>query len=409
MRRRDRHRDPTQPGRWRWATVLVVGWLAAAGVSGADPVDAFLERHWARPLAAQGAAPEHWTESERSLRPEACGICHAAQFAQWRGSLHAAAMGPGLLGQLRDYDADDRAGHQACLRCHAPLAEQADALVAELAGGDPTGQGLHRQGLTCAGCHVRGQTRLGPPRRDGSVPEPGLALPHGGWEGSAAFADARFCGACHQFDADGYALEGKLLENTVAEWQASRYARDGVSCQDCHMPDRRHEWRGIHDPETTRRGVTVEPLGPTVDDGTVNGGLRVRNTGTGHHFPTYLTPRIVFEGYQVDASGDEIPDTRVEWWIARAVSLDLTEELFDSRIPADGQVELGYAMPRADRATALWMQLRVEPDAFYTEFYRTVLASGNGSAQGRVELQQALDASLASHFTLYESRVALPR
>jgi hypothetical protein len=316
-------------------------------------------------------------------------------------------MGPGLLGQLRDYAADDRAGHQDCLRCHAPLAEQADALVAELEGKVSAGAGLHRQGLVCAACHVRQHTRYGPPRRDGSVPEPGVALPHAGWTPTDAFGDARFCGACHQFDDDGYALAGKLLENTLAEWQASRFAREGVSCQQCHMPDRRHLWRGIHDPEMTRSGVTVETLATTVDGGNLSGGLVVRNSGTGHHFPTYLTPRIVFEGFQVDAAGSELPDTRVEWWIARAVTLDLSEELFDSRIPADEERELAYAMPRAAMAVALQMTLRVEPDAFYTDFYRALLANGNGP--GRVEIEEALQASLASHYTLFESRVALPR
>jgi hypothetical protein len=173
------------------------------------------------------------------------------------------------------------------------------------------------------------------------------------------------------------------------------------------MPDRRHLWRGIHDPEMTRSGVTVETLATTVDGGNLSGGLVVRNSGTGHHFPTYLTPRIVFEGFQVDAAGSELPDTRVEWWIARAVTLDLSEELFDSRIPADEERELAYAMPRAAMAVALQMTLRVEPDAFYTDFYRALLANGNGP--GRVEIEEALQASLASHYTLFESRVALPR
>lgn len=393
-------------GRWSPATALVVlVLLLASSITAADEIAAFLERHWSRPLPPQGAPPANWTELEASLAPEACGQCHADQYVQWQTSFHARAMGPGLMGQLRDYAADDREGHQACLRCHAPLAEQADALAAELGGN--ASEGLHRKGLVCAACHVRQHTRHGPPRRDGSVPRPDEVLPHAGWQPTDAFADARFCGACHQFDEDGYALEGKLLENTVVEWQASRYARDGVSCQQCHMPDRQHLWRGIHDPEMTRSGVTIETLATTLDDGVLNGGLRVRNTGTGHHFPTYLTPRIVFEGFQVDDQGREIADTRVEWWVARAVTLDLTEELFDSRIPADGEMELGYAMPRAASAAALQLRLRVEPDAFYTDFYRSVLESGSGP--GRAELEQALQASLASHYTLHETRLALPR
>ena len=399
---------PRRGRRWRAAALVTLLLLLVAQVQ-ADAVDDFLARHWTRPLPLQGDSPPAWTDLESSLAPADCGQCHADQYAQWRDSFHAHGMGPGLLGQLRDYAADDREGHQACLRCHAPLAEQADALVAELAGKDPEGRGLHRQGLVCAGCHVRQHTRYGPPRRDGSTPQPGETLPHAGWQSTPAFQDARFCGACHQFDDDGYALEGKLLENTFTEWQASRYAREGVTCQNCHMPDRQHLWRGIHDAETTRQGVTIEPLGLTVDGNGINSGLVVRNTGTGHHFPTYLTPRIVFEAFQVDADGQEIADTRVEWWIARAVALDLSQELFDSRIPVDEEMELAYAMPRTAGTMALQMQLRVEPDAFYTDFYRSVLESGNVSGFAMVELEEALSASLASHYTLYETRLALPR
>ncbi|MDX1594125.1 MAG: hypothetical protein R3298_07745, partial [Gammaproteobacteria bacterium] len=252
----------------------------------------------------------------------------------------------------------------------------------------------------------RDHVRYGPPRRDGSVPAPGEALPHDGWQASDAFSDVRFCGTCHQFSEDGYALEGKLLENTVAEWRASRYAEEGVTCQTCHMPDRKHLWRGIHDPAMTRAGVTVEPLPVRLGDGSLQGGMVVRNTGTGHHFPTYLTPRVVFEGYQVDAAGNEVGDTRVEWWIARAVTLDLGRELFDSRVPAGGEVTLAYDKPRADRAEALLMRLRVEPDAFYTDFYRAMLENATGAA--RADLERALEASLASHYILYEDRVALP-
>ena len=42
-------------------------------------------------------------------------------------------------------------------------------------------------------------------------------------------------------------LNGKPLENTYEEWRKSPAARRGLQCQNCHMPDRRHLWRGIHD------------------------------------------------------------------------------------------------------------------------------------------------------------------
>ncbi|MBA7466455.1 hypothetical protein ES707_01639 [subsurface metagenome] len=47
-------------------------------------------------------------------------------------------------------------------------------------------------------------------------------------------------------------------ENTLVEWEQSPAARNGMTCQSCHMPQRRHLWRGIHDPDMVRSGLTPE-------------------------------------------------------------------------------------------------------------------------------------------------------
>ncbi|MBX3678267.1 MAG: hypothetical protein KF853_14705 [Rhodocyclaceae bacterium] len=371
---------------------------AGSAVAGADDVAAFLDRHWQSPLPAQGAAPAHFTPQEAALDPAACGACHVQQYEDWRGAMHARAMGPGVLGQLVDMAPEARDEHQACIRCHAPLAEQADSLSAAIAGKTKTG--LHEQGLVCAACHVRGHQRFGPPRRDGSVSKPEDKLPHDGWQASAAFADARFCAGCHQFEPDGFALNGKLLENTYAEWQASRHAKEGRNCQSCHMPDRRHLWRGIHDRETVRSGVTIAASAARIEAGAVSATLTLRNNGTGHHFPTYVTPRVVAEVFQAGADGRAIDGTRLEHVIARQVTLDLSREVADTRLAADAEARLDYRRPLDPRARTLGYRVRVEPDAFYTEFYRSLLAGGAG--KGEKMIRQALADSLASHFTIFD-------
>jgi len=365
----------------------------------------FLARHWQRPLAPQGEAPARFSPQEATLDPAACGSCHAVQFDDWRTSYHARAMGPGVLGQLLAMAPEADHEHQSCLRCHAPLAEQASSLVAAIRK-QPGGRG-HEQGLTCAGCHVRGHVRYGPPRRDGSVAPVGAGLPHDGWRATSAFADSRFCAACHQFEEDGYALNGKLLENTYAEWRASPAAREGRSCQSCHMPDRRHLWRGIHDPQMTAAGVTIQAEPAQARAGRLGGRLRVVNTGTGHAFPTYVTPRVTMEAFQVDARARPLAGTLRSQRIAREVSPDLAAELSDTRLLPGAEAVLGYDAPLRREAVALVYRVRVEPDAFYADFYRGVL-SGNGLPADPGMMRQALADAEASEYVLFEWREALP-
>lgn len=380
-----------------------------------DQAGSFLDEYWARPLRAQGTPPARFSALEAALDPGSCGTCHVAQFDDWKKSLHSRAMGPGVLGQLADMSPDATAEHQDCIRCHAPLKEQADGLVAALARGrvDEShasrkgGAALHEQGLVCAACHMRGYQRYGPPRKDGSTPDAAAQLPHNGWISNDAFDDSRFCAACHQFKKDEYALNGKLLENTYEEWKASRYAREGRSCQSCHMPERRHLWRGIHDPEMVRTGVTISATEPRLEAGNVSAMLTVRNTGTGHYFPTYVTPRVVAEAYQENARGEMLEDTRREYVIARQVPLDLSKEIADTRIAPDEQAAFDYRAPRNAAAAALVFRVRVEPDAFYTGLYRSLLET-NQAGKGKRLIKQALEHSLASHFTLYTARQKLP-
>src|SRR5213592_2651438 len=104
--------------------------LAVVSASGADAIREFLDRHWRLPLAPQGPPPARFSPLEASLHPEACGTCHPAQLADWRESTHAAAIGPGVEGQLVEMLEGDPRSALACLTCHAPLAEQSP-LVAE--------------------------------------------------------------------------------------------------------------------------------------------------------------------------------------------------------------------------------------------------------------------------------------
>ena len=373
----------------------------------------FLEKYWVRPLAPQGKPPA--AAQGISLAPESCASCHASQFKDWNNSLHSRAMGPGIMGQLQEMPAHARDDHQSCIRCHAPLAEQADSLVVALKkqaskqpGGRPEIRPLHQQGLVCAVCHVRNNEWHGPPRRDGSQPGGDLsAYPHAGWKANRAFESSQFCAACHQFKDDEYALNGKLLENTYKEWQDSRYSRQGVSCQSCHMPDRRHLWRGIHDPEMVKKGVGIRAGEASIADGQVAARLSVANTGVGHYFPTYVTPRVVVRGFQQDAAGHKLDGTEQQFVIGRQVTLDLSKEIADTRIAPDAEVTFDYRVPRHGRATSQMWQAEVQPDAFYREFYVSLLQN-EMKGSSRQLIMQARENASASPYIVFSRRLALP-
>jgi hypothetical protein len=174
------------------------------------------------------------------------------------------------------------------------------------------------------------------------------------------------------------------------------------------MPDRRHLWRGIHDPAMVRSGVVIDvttdrPRYKARDEITAR--ITITATGVGHHFPTYVTPRVVVRVALVDAAGREVPASAEERVIAREVSLDLSRELFDTRIPAGGRFVFEYRRPLERAGLSLSVRITVYPDHFYTRFFESLLGSGAG--QGTAEVRKALDATRRSTFELYRRDLPL--
>ncbi|MBI5162770.1 MAG: hypothetical protein HY985_02585 [Magnetospirillum sp.] len=383
-----------------FAVVAII--VAAFGVSARAqslPAD-----YWQHPLAAQGAPPSAWSEQERSLKPEDCGVCHADKLEEWRTSLHAKAFSPGLVGQLLTFDTEEA---RSCMNCHAPLAEQRQAFEAARRKGRghlSKEQGLAAAGNSCGGCHVRGYRRFAPPQRDtGAVGQSDPAGPHGGVFRTAEFEMSGFCAACHQFPRD-QAINGKPLENTVVEWQASPAAREGKSCQSCHMPDRKHLWRGIHDPEMVKAGLTAE----FASDAT-KARFRLTSTGVGHAFPTYVTPKVVMTGVALDGAGKPMRGTERQHVIQRRVEFVNGDwvERYDTRLLPGQSATLDMPWPTSGRVR-LWLE--VHPDDFYDHDVYDALTRDlpKGGAPARL-IAEADHRAGESRFTLFETDLVQPR
>ncbi|MEE9256138.1 MAG: multiheme c-type cytochrome [bacterium] len=387
--------EKKSPGKWR---------------SAAD----FAKEHWRTPVPPMGEAPASYKNKERSLLPEDCGSCHPDQYKQWKTTLHAGAMSPGFYGQTVDMWRDSPGGAQGCNECHAPLAEQQKKSLlgrgplASWAKNPAYSRKLEMAGLTCAACHVRAWRVHGPPK-PGAKPGRSDATSsgeHGGVERTPFFERSEFCMGCHQFTFGG--PNGKAIQNTYNEWKASLWAKEGVQCQNCHMPKRAHLWRGIHDREMAQGAVTLDvELDKKAPAGIAAARIVIKNTGAGHYFPTYITPSVDVIAWLEDKSGRALPGTRVVEVIERKLSADFSREIYDKRIPPQKSFVMNYRRGRPASAARLRVRVRIRPDAFYLGFFTQTLRAGGQSPKARKLLEEAKRRAENSPYDIFDDKIEL--
>jgi len=337
-----------------------------------------VDGYWKTPIPAQTG----------DLSAASCVPCHPAQFADWSQSRHAAAMGPGVFAQIHDQPALTA----GCIRCHAPLAEQ------------PKNPHLAADGMTCSACHSRAHEKFGPPPNAKTLlaPVSQYPSPHGRMNVRDFFEDVEFCATCHQFkEGSAERVHGTFLQNTVEEWKASRAAREGKTCQTCHMPDRRHFFRGIHDPETVRSGVRWAFDAQTVGSRAV-GRMTLTNTSAGHYFPTYVVPEVWMRIELKDARGGILAAS--ERLIARKLSFALGKwtEISDTRLRPDETATLDYNGPIPPGALTIVGRVVVLPDAWHQSSLDALLRNAS-SPQSQRSYRAALAEMQRSGYTLFRT------
>ena len=358
-------------------------------------------------IALQGEPPAALGPAQASLSSRQCGRCHAKQVREWQGSIHAAAVSPGLIAQTAHLAGDDA---ESCRRCHAPLAEQqAELRPAQegVAGADvyrksPFFDGaLYAEGLTCAACHVRGGVRHGPAARAPSL----LTLPGYPLRELPVYERSDFCVGCHQLPGR-IAVAGRPLLDTYREWLLGPYMKRGVQCQHCHMPNREHTWKGVHDPETFRQGIAVTAIAARTAGGTVSVRARVENVGAGHYLPTTPTPAAWLEIELVDGDGRIVAGAVARKRIGRHIrsTTEGWKELEDTRIAPGAALDLaqGWRAGRVAAATHARVRVRVRPDDYYEGVYERRLKNPKLSAADRARYQAALDRARSTPYVAYE-------
>jgi hypothetical protein len=236
-----------------------------------------------------------------------CAECHEQIHTMWQRSLHGMALSDPIfqVSFMRAYFETKGKAAAVCLRCHAPVA----AMTGDLELKDP----MSREGISCDYCHSIAAVNLARASNPYEVRLDGVKRGPLGDANSPAHAvaksplhqSAEFCAGCHEYVNPN----GLAIFTTYTEWKNSRQAREGKTCQGCHMPmvagstvraelgiRRRginlHDISGGHSAEQVRRAVTAKIL--RVEREAPNRAVvqvEVANVGSGHSVPTGLPTR----------------------------------------------------------------------------------------------------------------------
>ncbi|MEO9299905.1 multiheme c-type cytochrome [Devosia alba] len=205
-----------------------------------------------------------------------CATCHQQEFTEWTASLHAVADRDLIYEAAVEANEDSVHNPEQgrfCEGCHAPnemLAGRVNRFTSVAPADALT------EGVACISCHTA--VHADPERGNGAVtlaynraeaerdgPQ-GAALvadprahraAYGAQDTTALMKSADLCGACHVEIYDHTmtrASTPQTVQSTYQEWRDSWYARNDVTCQDCHM---------AADPAAQvmalRRGETADP------------------------------------------------------------------------------------------------------------------------------------------------------
>lgn len=277
-------------------------------------------------VASVGSATAAFAPGEVT-RSDVCGGCHRDIHRMWRASAHASSLDSGVF--LEAYqEAESSLGpamSRQCLSCHAPaIAVNQDIKLALK---------TTWEGVSCDVCHSlvsvdltatppRLALQVGPvkrgPIRDAASGAHDVAY-------SELHTTALVCAGCHEYTN----LEGTPIITTYSEWKESAAAKDGRSCQSCHME---HTRADVVDPKVKRvasAGVNLhempgghslsqlhKALGLSIQTRRNGDALEIEvgltNKGAGHAVPTGMPGRRVILAVGVQTTnGKSFEERRV--------------------------------------------------------------------------------------------------
>lgn len=348
---------------WLVLPLVAIGALAALLSAAAQSID-----YRAEEIASEAVHRAVFVNN-RFPSAAACKTCHEDHYREWSVSPHAYAQMSPVFNAMHGTILKRTNGTNGdfCIRCHTRVGMHlGEPLFISNIDRHP----VSREGITCIVCHRVNRAYGKESGRmkivEGDLFEP-VYGPTGNKElrrvlesdeyqvntergkpGRAIHADARkffalvtpgFCGTCHDVNL----LDGFRLEETFSEYKTSPAAKQGVTCQDCHMGTEPGRPLGyavapaarIGDVETKPRKRTNHMF-PGPDHSVIHPGIFPHNPEAAKL--ATITEWLAFDdeaGWGTDAFEDTVPDDAVfpEHW-------DSVDERYEAREILDQQFAL---------------------------------------------------------------------
>jgi hypothetical protein len=259
----------------------------------------------------------------------------------------------------------------------------------------PRAREVNAEGVTCSYCHAidaKGPADAVPPFEVdlsayyGTLRQP-FTTPSHKSAYSALYASSEYCGGCHKYSNQ----HGVPISDTIGEWKKSKYAKQGVTCQSCHMPG--HAGRLVAEGPVRQRvaehSFSDDPsLNPRMKDAITlrllperrgSDSLRVyaivTNAGAGHSMPTGNDQKMLlvrvrvltesgaivwendpFQEWSVSVFGLLLADELRRW---PAETWDAREIVADRRIPAGQSARVYYDVPLRETTGPFRVEVQV--------------------------------------------------
>jgi hypothetical protein len=178
-------------------------------------------------------------------RPKACASCHIDFSRQYEQAMMSQAYTHSwdeieyfkLAIPHAKKDPKFEEAQKGCNGCHAPLA----FIAGDVPPPKPFTGSRADESVSCDICHTITGSGEEPPFNFSFTIEPGrvkygnregVISPHHETRKSAFTMSTELCGTCHN-EKNPF---GVWVKSTQLEWKEGPYSKEGVRCQDCHMP-----------------------------------------------------------------------------------------------------------------------------------------------------------------------------